>query len=380
MVDTRKVAIVTGASQGIGAALVEAFRKRGYNVVANSRHITEANPFATSANLGLVDGDIGDATTAAKIADTAISKFGRIDVLINNAGMFVPKAFTEYTTEDFDALVSTTLAGFLYVSQLAVKQMLKQKSGSIVNISTTLVDHPVAGVPVTVQVMAKGSLDAVTRALAMEYASDGIRVNIVALGVAVGRHRFRGQDVEHPEIDLAAACWASEDRRERTTDALGRRDDRRFGALASGDALRPGQRLDFRQPTHARPTAFVARGAHANLYRFCRHTRRHHQAHQLARVSAHVFNLAGRERRGGEGGGEDGAVAVATCKPIDHDGYLHARREQQETRGAKPGGGNGFAEGPECIGRGRRRRYGLMCTFLCTTLCTTPLQQFQLSC
>ena len=161
----------------IGAGLVEAFLQRGYNVVANSRHITKTNPFAVSANLVLVDGDIGDRSTAAKIADTAVSKFGRIDVLINNAGMFIPKAFTEYTTEDFDALVSTTLAGFLYVSQLAVKQMSKQKSGSIVNISTTLVDHPVAGVPVTVQVMAKGSLDAVTRALAMEYASDGIRVN-----------------------------------------------------------------------------------------------------------------------------------------------------------------------------------------------------------
>ena len=104
-------------------------------------------------------------------------------MLINNAGIFIPKPFTDYTTEDFNALVSTTLAGFLYVSQLSVKQMLRQKSGSIVNVSTTLVDHPVAGVPVAVQVMAKGSLDAVTRALAMEYAKDGIRVNTVALGV-----------------------------------------------------------------------------------------------------------------------------------------------------------------------------------------------------
>jgi len=177
------VAIVTGASQGIGAALVEAFLRRGYNVVANSRNITKAKRFAPSANLAIVDGDIADASTAAKIVDTAVSQFERIDVLVNNAGIFVPKAFTEYTTADFNALVSTTLAGFLYVSQLAVKQMLTQKSGSIVNISTTFVDHPVAGVPVTVQVMAKGSLDAVTRALAMEYASDGIRVNTVALGV-----------------------------------------------------------------------------------------------------------------------------------------------------------------------------------------------------
>jgi NAD(P)-dependent dehydrogenase (short-subunit alcohol dehydrogenase family) len=182
MVDNSKVAIVTGASQGIGAALVEAFLKRGYNVVANSRHITKANPFATSANLALVDGDIGDPTTAAKIVDTAVSRFGRIDVLINNAGIFIAKAFTEYTTEDFNALVSITLAGFLYVSQLAVRQMLKQKSGSIVNISTTMVDQPVAGVGAAVQIMLKGALNAVTRALAIEYAKDGIRVNTIAPG------------------------------------------------------------------------------------------------------------------------------------------------------------------------------------------------------
>src|SRR5215471_10027476 len=183
MSNTQKTAIITGASQGIGAALVEAFLKRGCNVVANSQNITKANPFPASANLALVDGDIGDPKTAAKIVDTAVSRFGRIDVLVNNAGIFVPKPFTEYTTEDFNALVSPTLAGFLYVSQLAVKQMLKQECGSIVNISTTFVEHPVKGVPVTVQVMAKGSLDAVTRALAMEYAKDGIRVNTVALGV-----------------------------------------------------------------------------------------------------------------------------------------------------------------------------------------------------
>ena len=183
MANTQKTAVVTGASQGIGAALVEEFLKRGYSVVANSRNITKANPFPASANLALIDGDIGDPKTAAKIAGTAVSRFGRIDVLINNAGIFIPKPFTDYTTGDFNALVSTTLAGFLYVSQLSAKQMLRQKSGSIVNVSTTLVDHPVAGVPVTVQVMAKGSLDAVTRALAMEYAKDGIRVNSVALGV-----------------------------------------------------------------------------------------------------------------------------------------------------------------------------------------------------
>jgi NAD(P)-dependent dehydrogenase (short-subunit alcohol dehydrogenase family) len=181
MANTQKTAIVTGASQGIGASLVNAFLGRSYNVVANSRKITKINPFPGSTDLALVDGDIGDTKTAAKIADTALSQFGRIDVLINNAGIFIAKPFIEYTAEDFNALVSTTLAGFLYISQLAVKQMLKQKGGSIVNVSTTLVDQPVAGV--AVQVMAKAGLNAVTRALAIEYAKDGIRVNTVGLGV-----------------------------------------------------------------------------------------------------------------------------------------------------------------------------------------------------
>src|SRR5207245_8738385 len=116
---------VTGARRGIGAGLAEAVLKRGYNVVANTRNISKANPFPAAANVALVDGDIGDPRTAATIVDTAVSRFGRIDVLINNAGVFIPKPFIEYTTEDFNTLVSTTLAGFLYVSQLAVKQMLR---------------------------------------------------------------------------------------------------------------------------------------------------------------------------------------------------------------------------------------------------------------
>ena len=183
MSNRQKTAIVTGASRGIGAGLVEALIQRGYNVVANSRRITQANRFVASGNLALIDGDIGDSSTAAKIVDTAISRFRRVDVLINNAGIFIPKPFTEYTTDDLDALVSTTLAGFLYVSQFSVRQMLKQQSGSIVNISTTLAGNPVAGFPVAVQVMVKGGVEAVTRALAMEYVSDGIRVNTLSLGV-----------------------------------------------------------------------------------------------------------------------------------------------------------------------------------------------------
>jgi len=183
MANSTKTAIITGASQGIGAGLVEAFLTRGYNVVANSRNITKANPFPASANVVLVDGDIGEPSTAAKIVDAAISRLGRIDVLINNAGIFIPKPFTEYTTEDFNTLVSTTLSGFLYVSQLAIKQMLRQKSGTIVNISTYLVDQPIAGLGAAVQIMLKGGLNAVTRALAIEYAKEGIRINTIAPGV-----------------------------------------------------------------------------------------------------------------------------------------------------------------------------------------------------
>jgi len=183
MANTQKTAIVTGASQGIGAGLVDAFLKRGYSVVANSRNIAKTNPFPASPNLALVGGDIGEPKTAAKIVETAVSRFGRIDSLINNAGIFIPKPFIEYTTEDFNALVSTVLAGFFYISQLSVKQMLRQKGGSIVNISTTFVDQPIAGVSAAVQILIKGGLNSVTRALAIEYAKDGIRVNTVAAGI-----------------------------------------------------------------------------------------------------------------------------------------------------------------------------------------------------
>ena len=182
MSTTTKTAIVTGASRGIGAGLVEAFLKRGYNVVANSRNITRTSPFPAAANVALVDGDIAHPDRAAAIVDTAVSRFGRIDVLINNAGVLIPKPFTEYTTEDFNTLVSTTLAGFLYVSQLTVKQMLRQKSGNIINVSTSVVDQPIAGLGAAIQIMVKGALNAVTRALAIEYAKEGIRVNAIAPG------------------------------------------------------------------------------------------------------------------------------------------------------------------------------------------------------
>ena len=180
----QKTGIVTGASQGIGAGVVEAFLKLGYSIVANSRNITDASPFPTSPNLALVDGDIGDPNTATKIVETAISKFGRVDALVNNAGIYFSKPFTDYTLDDLRSLVSVNIEGFVFVTQLAIKQMLAQKSGgSIVNISTAQVNHPIAGVNSAVPMITKGGLEAVTRSLAMEYAKEGIRVNAVAPGV-----------------------------------------------------------------------------------------------------------------------------------------------------------------------------------------------------
>lgn len=179
-----KTAVVTGASQGIGAGLVEAFLQRGYNVVASSRSIATSNPFPTSPHLALVDGDIGNPGTAAKIAGTAVTRFGRIDALVNNAGIYIGKPFTDYTADDLRRLVSVNLEGFLYITQLAIKQMLAQKSGgSIVNLTSTLVQHPIAGANASVSMITKGGLEAVTRSLAMEYAKEGIRVNAVAPGI-----------------------------------------------------------------------------------------------------------------------------------------------------------------------------------------------------
>ncbi|MDB5310898.1 MAG: short-chain dehydrogenase/reductase [Gemmataceae bacterium] len=179
-----KTAIVTGASQGIGAGIVSAFLERGYKVVATSRTISKSGSFAASDNIALVDGDIGKAATAETVAKTAVDRFGSIDAVVNNAGIFFTKPFTDYTAEDFLSLVSTNLEGFLYVTQLAVKQMLAQKTGgSIVTITASLADNPIAGVNAAVPMITKGGLNAVTLHLAMEYARDGIRVNAVAPGV-----------------------------------------------------------------------------------------------------------------------------------------------------------------------------------------------------
>ncbi len=179
-----RTVIVTGASQGIGACVVRTFLERGYSVVANSRNITKSGAFVPSDKLALVDGNIAEPATAARIVETATSKFRSIDALVNNAGIFFAKPFTNYTADDFRALTSTNLEGFIYISQLAIKQMVAQKSGgSIVSITATIADHPIAGVPASVPMITKGGIDAITRSLAMEYAKDGIRVNAVAPGV-----------------------------------------------------------------------------------------------------------------------------------------------------------------------------------------------------
>jgi NAD(P)-dependent dehydrogenase (short-subunit alcohol dehydrogenase family) len=188
--------IVTGASQGIGAGAAKAFLDKGYNVVATSRNVTRSRDLPASPRLALVDGDIGDASVAAKVSETAISKCGSIDALVNNAGIFFPKAFTDYTVEDLRKLSSTNLEGYLYITQFAVKRMLVQKSGgSVVGITSSLVENPIMGLNVSVPMITKGAIDAMTRSLASEYAKQGIRFNTVAPGmVDTPMHKDDPQD------------------------------------------------------------------------------------------------------------------------------------------------------------------------------------------
>jgi NAD(P)-dependent dehydrogenase (short-subunit alcohol dehydrogenase family) len=175
----RKVVVITGASQGIGAGLVRGFLDRGYGVVANSRSI---KPDA-AADVLAVAGDITDPAVADRVIGEAVGKFGRVDTLVNNAGVFVAKPFTEYTEADYAFVLSVNLTGFFHVTQRAVRQMLTQGVGHIVNLTTTLVGQPVKSVPSALASLTKGGLDAVTRSLAIEYADKNIRVNAVAPGV-----------------------------------------------------------------------------------------------------------------------------------------------------------------------------------------------------
>ncbi|MGB8987636.1 MAG: SDR family oxidoreductase [Candidatus Sulfotelmatobacter sp.] len=189
----KRTAIITGASGGIGAGLVEGFLREGYNVVATSRHANRE--LTTSGNLVALDGDIGKQQTAADAVEAAINNFGTVDVLVNNAGIFLTKPFTEFTTEDFDALVSVNLLGFFYITQLTVKEMLKQKSGCVVSITAALADRPIAGENGSISMITKGGLNSATQNLAIEYAKDGIRFNAVAPGVVdTQMHRNDAKD------------------------------------------------------------------------------------------------------------------------------------------------------------------------------------------
>jgi NAD(P)-dependent dehydrogenase (short-subunit alcohol dehydrogenase family) len=179
----RKTMIVTGAAKGIGAGVTNAFIERGYNVVANSLNIT-ASTFAATERLTVIPGDICDPSTAHEIASTAINAFGSIDGVVNNAGIFFTKPFTEYTAEDFEKLSGTNLQGYINITQLAVKRMLTQNSGgSVTCVTSAMVEHPIAGINASLPMVTKGGLEAITRSLAMEYAKEGIRFNAVAPGV-----------------------------------------------------------------------------------------------------------------------------------------------------------------------------------------------------
>ncbi|MEV6823707.1 SDR family oxidoreductase [Amycolatopsis sp. NPDC051102] len=176
---TQKVAVVTGASQGIGAALVEAYRKLGYAVVANSRSITPSG----DAGILAVAGDIADPAVGARVIDQALATFGRVDTLINNAGVFVAKPFTDYTGADFDLVTGVNLRGFFEVTQRAIAAMLEVGGGHVVNVTTSLTDHANSAVPSALAALTKGGLNSVTKSLAVEYATRGVRVNAVSPGI-----------------------------------------------------------------------------------------------------------------------------------------------------------------------------------------------------
>jgi NAD(P)-dependent dehydrogenase (short-subunit alcohol dehydrogenase family) len=197
-----KTVIVTGASRGIGAAIAQAFLSRGYNVVATSRNISSSGQ-TPSPNLALVDGDISQASTAQKVAETAIKTFGSLDHLVNNAGIFYTRPFTDYTAEDLRAFLSLNLEGFLFITQAAVKQMLVQSTGgSVTSITAALADNPMTSAHASVPMMTKGGLNTITRSLALEYAANNIRFNAVA--PRPGRYLAPRQNAEgHHENSFA---------------------------------------------------------------------------------------------------------------------------------------------------------------------------------
>jgi NAD(P)-dependent dehydrogenase (short-subunit alcohol dehydrogenase family) len=176
---SNKVVVITGASQGIGAGLVKSFRERGYKVVATSRSIQPS----TDPDILAVAGDIADPQTAERVIREGVARFGRIDTLVNNAGIFVAKPFTEYSHADYAQVVATNMSGFFYISQLAIAEMEKNASGHIVSVTTSLVDHAIDGVPSVLASLTKGGINAATKSLAIEYAKRGIRANAVSPGI-----------------------------------------------------------------------------------------------------------------------------------------------------------------------------------------------------
>jgi NAD(P)-dependent dehydrogenase (short-subunit alcohol dehydrogenase family) len=186
-----KVAIVTGGSQGIGAGVVDGYRQRGWSVVANALRMKPSD----DGDLLTVEGDVSKPETGERIVSEALERFGRIDTLVNNAGLFVSKPFTEYTAEDYASVVGVNLTGFFWLTQRVIGEMLKQGSGHVVNITTTLVDYANSAEPTVLAALTKGGVDAATRSLAIEYASRGIRVNAIAPGV-IQTPMHAGEDYE----------------------------------------------------------------------------------------------------------------------------------------------------------------------------------------
>ena len=174
-----KVVVVTGASQGIGAEVVKAFRKLDYRIVATARSMKPSD----DANMLTVAGDIGDPATAHRVISEGVARFGRIDTLVNNAGVYIGKPFTEHTAEDFAAVVNVNMAGFYYITQLAIAEMERHSSGHVVSVTSSAVDAAISGVYSVLAALTKGGLNAATKSLAIEYASKGVRVNAVAPGV-----------------------------------------------------------------------------------------------------------------------------------------------------------------------------------------------------
>ncbi|TIL29451.1 SDR family oxidoreductase [Mesorhizobium sp.] len=179
MGNEQKVAVITGASRGIGAALVEGYRGLGYRVIATARSIDRSD----DDDILAIAGDIADPETAERVISAGVDRFGRIDTLVNNAGIFISKPFTGYTGDDFATVLGVNVAGFFRITQLAIAEMQKRGSGHIVQVTTSLVAHPNAALPAALAALTKGGLSAVTRSLAIEYASRGIRVNAVSPGV-----------------------------------------------------------------------------------------------------------------------------------------------------------------------------------------------------